>query len=171
MRLIIKSEDSNSSKQSQLTKLDAINVDDRQVKQSIHLLPCKIRPRKSTKKNQTFTAPVDKYFCPYSKDVSNDVTDKNDLVIGGKLWHASLRGKPLTGIQLGMPDGYVGLFCRKADETDQEGNADLIADQSNGCVAQQLMYWNWDRVPTREDPLLAALDWIHVSEALMSNSD
>lgn len=169
MRLIIKRDYSDQSKSSQPTESDAIIAGNCQVKQQIHLLPCKIRPRTSTKKSQTFSAPVDKYFRPYT--IADDVAEKNDSVIGGKLWHASLRGKPLTGVQLGMPDGYVGLFCRKTDETDQEGNADLIADQSNRCVTQQLMYWNWDRVPTREDPLLAALDWVHISEALMSNSN
>lgn len=169
MRLIIKRNDSDRSKPSLETEPDVINDDNRQVKQQIHLLPCKIRPRKSTKKSQTFTAPVDKYFRPYSK--VGDITKKNDSVNGDKLWHASLRGKPLTGVQLGMPEGYVGLFCRKSDESDQEGNTDLIADQGNGSVSHQFMYWNWDRVPTREDPLLAALDWVHISEALMSNSD
>lgn len=168
MRLIVKQKDSDQSKPSQQTEPDAINADNRQVKQQIHLLPCKIRPRKSTKKSQTFTAPVDKYFRPYS--VAGDVAEKPDSVNGDKLWHASLRGKPLNGVQLGMPEGYVGLFCKKTDETDQEGNVDLIADQSNSKT-RQLMYWNWDRVPTREDPLLAALDWVHISEALMSNSD
>lgn len=175
MRLIIKGNNGEQSEQPQQTEPDVIGADNLQVKQEIHLLPCKVRPRKSTSPvSQTLTAPVDRYFCPHLKDAANDddVNEKNDSGIGSKLWHASMRGKPLTGVQLGMPDGYVGLFChRGGGETDKDENSDLIADHSNGHVTQQLMYWNWDRVPTREDPLLAALDWVNISEAIMSNRD
>lgn len=46
----------------------------------------------------------------------------------------------------------------------------MIADPDD-CVTNNFMYWNWDRIPTREDPMLSALDWIRVSEALMTDDE
>lgn len=129
--------------------------------ETMHLLPCKIRPDKVAADSQTLTGPVDRYFRPYAKDATTTVGDT-------ALWHASLRGKPLTGVTLAMPDDYVGVLCSgTGDQVDQTDSSDLIADE----VTEQLMYWNWDRVPSREDPLLAALDWVRVSEAIMINDD
>jgi len=135
---------------------------DRTDQQAVHLLPCKIHTRKPGGDCQTLTAPVDRYFCPYAKSATDDES---------ALWHSSLRGKPLTGVKLSMPDGYVGVLCVGKDDS---GNAidNTAAEQSiAGEVTGQLMYWNWDRIPTREDPLLSALDWMRVSEAIMANND
>lgn len=137
----------------------------------LHLLPCKIYPRQPMANRKTQTAPVDRYFCPYTKGPTVDVHGSTDATV----WHASLRGKPLTGVKLDLPDGYVGVLCNSsnssANDNDSVGGINFIADDKDGDVNQQLMYWNWDRVPTREDPLLAALNWIHLSEAIMSNND
>lgn len=152
---------------------------------SLHLLPCKIHRPTTIKdvgnRRQTFTAPVDRYFNPYTKGLS--AASANAMPTTGSggvsptadktLWHASLRGKPLTGVQLDIPDGYVGMLCHSVSqnggcETDL-GNpvVDLVAD---GDTTEQFMYWNWDRVPTRNDPLLAALDWLLVSDAIMTSN-
>lgn len=153
---------------------------------SLHLLPCKIHWPPSIKnadgRRQRFTAPVDRYFCPYTKEPST--TGANAIAKTGSgsvcpagdktLWHASLRGKPLSGVQLSMPDGYVGLLCNSVsrnggDETNPgDSSVDLVAN--DGSVTKQLMYWNWDRVPTHDDPLLAALDWLLVSDAIMTSN-
>lgn len=88
------------------------------------------------------------------------------------MWHASLRGKPLTGVKLSMPDGYVGVLCVSEED---DGSRNTVNDSTTaavtGEITEQLMYWNWDRIPTREDPLLSALDWVRVSEAIMTNND
>ncbi|XP_025422631.1 uncharacterized protein LOC112692238 [Sipha flava] len=127
-----------------------------QARQSLHLLPCKIHPRSPDSDKQTFSAPVDRYFRPYTDATADEEN--------GALWHASLRGKPLTGVELNMPDGYVGILCSSKVEPDNfEATVKVTADDE---VTRQLMYWNWDRVPTREDPLLAAFDWVRVSEAM-----
>lgn len=152
---------------------------------SLHLLPCKIH-RPTTIKDMSgrqhrFTAPVDRYFNPYTKGLSaagaNTVpaTSSGGVspVAGKTLWHGSLRGKPLTGVQLDMPDGYVGMLCHTVSQNDGsesdpgDSAMDLVAD---GDVTKQFMYWNWDRVPTRNDPLLAALDWLLVSDAIMTSN-
>lgn len=139
--------------------------------QAIHLLPCKIHPRKSTADNQTLIGPVDQYFHPYV----NPPRSTSDQNADTALWYASLRGKPLTGVNLDMPEGYVGLLCnRSSGKTENENSTatgDLVADESCGDVLTQLTYWNWDRVPSREDPLLSAFDWVRVSEAFMTDND
>lgn len=50
------------------------------------------------------------------------------------------------------------------------GTNSVIADPDD-YVTNNFMYWNWDRIPTREDPMLFALDWIRVSEALMTDDE
>lgn len=148
--------------------------------QSIHLLPCKIHPHKPTAAdNSTITGTVDRYFHPYTKPkLSNTVLSTNNIAdkdVDTTLWHASLRGKPLTGVELGMPNGYVGLLCNRVCSKAENSNSmvlgDLVANDSCGGVLKQLIYWNWDRMPSREDPLLSAFDWVHVSEAIMTDSD
>ncbi|XP_027845708.2 ribonuclease H2 subunit C [Aphis gossypii] len=133
--------------------------------QAVHLLPCKIHTRKPDDDCQTLTALVDRYFSPYTKVAEDDES---------ALWHASLRGKPLTGVKLSMPVGYVGVLCVGEDDDGSRNTVDdsIAAEESvTGEVTEQLMYWNWDRIPTREDPLLSALDWVRVSEAIMTNND
>lgn len=34
-----------------------------------------------------------------------------------------------------------------------------------------LTYWNWDKIPSRNDAFLTALDWIDVSEAVSITID
>lgn len=151
---------------------------------SLHLLPCKIhRPITINgvgDRRQTFTAPVDRYFNPYTKGLlaagANTMPATGSGSVSptsGETWHASLRGKPLTGVQLDMPDGYVGLLCHSVSQNVGgktglgDPAVDLVAD---GDVTRQFMYWNWDLVPTRNDPLLAALDWLLVSDAMMTSN-
>jgi len=158
MRLVIKRSEHRRTEDS-----DANAVGNDQ--QAVHLLPCKIHTRKPGSDCQTLTAPVDRYFCPYTKAARDD---------GTKLWHSSLRGKPLTGVKLSMPDGYVGVLCvSKDDDGCRNAVDDSTAEVESiaGEITPQLMYWNWDRIPTREDPLLSALDWVRVSEAIMTNND
>lgn len=150
MRLVLNGRPSDDG---QLEKEAQPNgFDDQKV--TLHLLPCKIHACGET---QSSTAAVDRYFRPYAGDEA-----------GGEsaLWRASIRGKPLTGVGLDMPDGYVGVLCDKSPAAD----ADLVAS-GDDAIARRLMYWNWDRVPTREDPLLSALDWVRVSDAIMSSDD
>ncbi|KAL4126869.1 hypothetical protein QTP88_011070 [Uroleucon formosanum] len=156
MRLVIKRPEHRKTEDS-----DASIVGTGQ--QAVHLLPCKIHTREPGDDCQTSTAPVDRYFCPYTKSAAEDES---------ALWHSSLRGKPLTGVKLSMPDGYVGVLCVGKDDAGNTIDGSTAAVESiTGEVTERLMYWNWDRIPTREDPLLSALDWMRVSEAIMANND
>lgn len=187
MRLIIKRRSSDGERPAE----DAANGGEKQ--QLVHLLPCKIHPGKTTDGSHTLTAPVDRYFRPYAVAAAPGENGSD----GSKSWRASLRGKPLTGVELGMPDGYVGVLCTSGSTADRNGQEDLAAADRNGQdltaedrngqedlpaedpkvgsivgqVTERMTYWNWDRLPTREDPLLSALDWVRVSEAIMSDNN
>lgn len=169
MRLIIKRRQNDSERpaveqEQQRADGDANDVENQQ---AVHLLPCKIHPGKAVDDSHTLTAPVDRYFRPYAAAAPGE--NGSD---GNKSWRASLRGKPLTGVELGMPNGYVGVLCTSGSTDDRNGQ-DLPAEDPEagsivGEVTKGMTYWNWDRLPTREDPLLAALDWVRISEAIMS---
>lgn len=188
---------------------DEFDADAGQSPEVVHFLPCKILKRKRTVDDeQTLTAPVDRYFHPYSAGTATaksyvktdlgvttakansvdttavksypvdatakadtaNVTIKADSVDTTKLWNATFRGKPLTGIKLEMPNGFVGVMCSVSNN---KGNQDSVSDVDltvDSGVTQELMFWNWDRVPTREDPLLTAFDWLPLSEAMMANN-
>lgn len=165
MSLVIKQRQNDVEKPE---PLEPSSVENSQV---IHLLPCKIHPPKTIADNPTITGPVDRYFHPYVKPARSTADQNADTAV----WHASLRGKPLTGVKLDMPEGYVGLLCNRSSGKTENGNStstgDLVADESCGDVLAQLTYWNWDRVPSREDPLLSAFDWVRVSEAIMTDND
>lgn len=191
-------------------RYDELDADAVQSPEVLHFLPCKIQKRNRTDDDeQTLTAPVDRYFRPYTavtatavSDVeaefavttakansvdttatksdpvdvtaianTSNITDKADPVDNTKLWNATFRGKPLTGIKLEMPNGFVGVMCSVSNNKDNQVSvldADLTVDSG---ATQELMFWNWDRVPTREDPLLAAFDWVPLSEAMMANNN
>jgi len=123
-----------------------------------HLLPFSVR----SADGRPVPAPVDAYFRPYRRPVAAAADD------GGPdaLWRATFRGKPMTGLKVSTPDGYTGVLC-SAEERD--GGTDLVADADRGQVIKDVVYWNWDKVPTDEDPLLAALRWTRLSEAMMSD--
>jgi len=158
MRLVIKRPEHRQTEDSDAS---AVATD----QQAVHLLPCKIHTRKLGGGRQTLKAPVDRYFCPYTKAATDDET---------ALWHSSLRGKPLTGVKLNIPDGYVGVLCVGEDDDNRRNVVDdstSAVESITGEVTQEVMYWNWDRIPTREDPLISALDWVRVSEAIMTNDN
>lgn len=81
----------------------------------LHLLPCKIHPG-GDQSNARQQAPVDRFFSPYT---DTDPTNVDSTTV----WHASLRGRPLTGVRLNLPDDYVGVLCSSScSEVGQESS-------------------------------------------------
>ena len=62
-----------------------------------------------------------------------------------------------------MPNGYSGItfFEYKKPET---GNVERNL-YSTGMFSQ-FTYWNYDKIPSKNDAMIAALDWIDVAEAV-----
>lgn len=75
----------------------------------------------------------------------------------------SVRGYPLEGSVLSVPEAYTGIVV----ETSREG---LDPDQEKeGRVTStfnSFTYWNYDRVPGGGDAYQQALQWIQVAAAL-----
>lgn len=76
---------------------------------------------------------------------------------------ASFRGRPLLGEEISLPSGYKGLVVQETKQPLVE-NVDRTLHTSN--LFDQLTYWNWDKVPSANDPFISALSWIDIAEAV-----
>ncbi|XP_014233717.1 ribonuclease H2 subunit C [Trichogramma pretiosum] len=114
----------------------------------LHSIPCKI--------HTDDTANVETYFKPYIQNTEGDNLK------------SSFRGHPLEGKKIPVPKGYMGVtfFEYKKPETD-DAERNIYA---TGRFSE-FTYWNYDKVPTKNDPFISALDWIDIAEALHSNDD
>lgn len=60
-----------------------------------------------------------------------------------------------------LPEGYCGYVLRKGRGGTSESRVHDI-DQS----FKKITYWNLDRIPSQNDAIVSALDWINVSKAV-----
>ncbi|XP_031782820.1 ribonuclease H2 subunit C [Nasonia vitripennis] len=114
----------------------------------LHSVPCKIYCDD--------TANVATYFKPYIKNIDDEHLK------------SSFRGYPLQGKIISVPEGYTGVTFyeyKKPDNDDAERNI-----YATGTF-KQFTYWNYDKIPTKNDPFISALDWIDIAEALHSTED
>ncbi|XP_017781261.1 PREDICTED: uncharacterized protein LOC108566067 [Nicrophorus vespilloides] len=97
-------------------------------------------------------AKVKKYFETYVKEKENHLT-------------ASFRGYPLKGKVIDVPDGYKGLVLHESMKpmTEKEDRNFYVIH-----TFDKLTMWNWDKVPSKNDAMIQALDWIDIAEALHS---
>ncbi|KAG6804501.1 ribonuclease H2 subunit C [Apis mellifera caucasica] len=111
----------------------------------LHLMPCKIY-------GDEF-ANVSSYFTPYIHKMDNEH------------YNSSFRGYPLQGKKITIPFGYKGIIFFERKKTDIENierNLYLTGTFSH------FTYWNYDKLPSKNDALRAAIDWIDIAEALHS---
>lgn len=76
---------------------------------------------------------------------------------------ASFRGLPLKGTSISVPDGFKGLIFTETNQhqaEDDERNF-FLKDNFN-----KITYWNYDKLPSKNDAIVSALDWIHISQAV-----
>ncbi|XP_043477755.1 ribonuclease H2 subunit C [Leptopilina heterotoma] len=109
----------------------------------LHLMPCKIHGDESAK--------VSSYFEPY-------IRQENDECL-----QATFRGYLLQGKKVTVPKGYSGITFFEYKKPDTENTERNI--YSNGKFSE-FTYWNYDKIPSKNDALVAALDWIDIAEAL-----
>ncbi|PSN50087.1 Copine-8 [Blattella germanica] len=107
----------------------------------VHSIPCHIK--------MDGDAQVSKFFNPYIK---------ND----GEVLKASFRGYPLIGKLIQLPEGYRGIIVH---ETMKPLNEEAERNVHVTHSFKSFTYWNWDKVPSKNDAFLSALDWIEISEA------
>ncbi|XP_033191794.1 ribonuclease H2 subunit C [Bombus vancouverensis nearcticus] len=123
-----------------------MNHDLSEEKQSVlHLMPCKIYGDES--------ANVSTYFTPYIREVDD------------KVYNSSFRGYPLQGKKITLPSGYKGITFvehKKPEVEHVERNLYFTGAFSH------FTYWNYDKLPSKNDSLAAVMDWIDIAEALHS---
>uniref|UniRef100_A0A8D8CZ33 Ribonuclease H2 subunit C n=1 Tax=Culex pipiens TaxID=7175 RepID=A0A8D8CZ33_CULPI len=81
----------------------------------------------------------------------------------GKTLTNALRGFPLRGKEFNLPVGYTAVMFQ---ETKKPLSADEDRNFSFAGAFKQFTYWNYDKIPTKNDPLEKALDWMELSRAL-----
>ncbi|CAL1293607.1 unnamed protein product [Larinioides sclopetarius] len=106
-----------------------------------HLVPCKINYNGSTN--------VSNYFTPFIREQDGHLT-------------CSLRGHPLKGQKVKVPDGYVGVVLKENKKFASDDKRDL----KKVATFKDFTSWNWDIVPSSDDKLMKALQWIDVASVL-----
>ncbi|CAH2013304.1 unnamed protein product [Acanthoscelides obtectus] len=98
-------------------------------------------------------ANVEQYFNSYVK------TTKDNY------FKSSFRGYPLLGKEVPVPDGYVGLVLHESIKpiTEKEERKLRITN-----TFSNITFWNWDKVPSKNDSIIKALEWIEIAEVLHS---
>lgn len=68
------------------------------------------------------------------------------------------------------PEGYVGLVLQESVQpmTENDDRKFYVVHDFNSII-----YWNWDKVPSKNDAIDQALVWIDIAEAvnIFENSD
>ncbi|CAK1554310.1 unnamed protein product [Leptosia nina] len=120
------------------------DTDNKEVfEQRVHYIPCKIE--------EDASANVEKYFETY-------VTQNGD-----KDLTATFRGHPLDGIKLPLPEGYRGVLLTEAK---RPLNEDMERKFQVAGGFKEIIYWNWDKKPSKNDNVVRAMDWVDIAEAI-----
>ncbi|XP_058053501.1 ribonuclease H2 subunit C [Anopheles bellator] len=101
-------------------------------------------------------ANVEKFFTPYTTECQ-DGTVQN-----------ALRGYPLQGKAMALPAGHTGVILQ---ETKKPLSDDEDRNLTFAGAFRDFTYWNYDRNPSRNDPLAKALNWLQLSEVLHSEQE
>ncbi|KAI4499099.1 hypothetical protein M0802_005682 [Mischocyttarus mexicanus] len=116
-----------------------------QEKSVIHLMPCKI--------NFDGPANVSSFFQSCIQE-----TDNENCSI-------SFRGRPLQGKKIQIPKDYKGIIFFEHKKPAFE---DIKRNLYSNSFFSEFTYWNYDKIPSKNDALAKALDWIDIAEALHS---
>ncbi|XP_058805773.1 ribonuclease H2 subunit C [Phymastichus coffea] len=114
----------------------------------LHLMPCKIHSNDS--------ANVNTYFKPHIKSIDD------------KYLQSTFRGYPLYGTKIEVPKQYTGVtfYGHNKPEIDK-----MEQNMYATATFTKFTYWNYDKMPTKNDTLISALDWIDIAEALHSTEE
>uniref|UniRef100_A0A182HG17 Uncharacterized protein n=2 Tax=Anopheles arabiensis TaxID=7173 RepID=A0A182HG17_ANOAR len=96
-------------------------------------------------------ANLEQFFTPYTE------TQRD-----GTLCNA-LRGYPLRGKATSLPAGYTGVMLQETKKplSDEDDRTLTFAG-----AFRDYTYWNYDRQPSRNDPMAKALGWLQLAEVL-----
>ncbi|XP_022231816.2 ribonuclease H2 subunit C [Drosophila obscura] len=112
----------------------------------LHYLPAKV--------NGDGEANVETYFSNYTREAPE---------YGSGILTNALRGYPLVGDRIQVPEGYKGLVLQ---ETEKPLNESADRQLRLTGVFDEFTYWNYDKVPSNGDPYRQALLMADVAQAL-----
>uniref|UniRef100_A0A023F7A2 Putative ribonuclease h1/h2 small subunit n=1 Tax=Triatoma infestans TaxID=30076 RepID=A0A023F7A2_TRIIF len=117
------------------------NIKSEKTLSNVHSIPCKVHADDS--------ANVSLYFKPVEEE-------------DGKLI-SSFRGHPLDGKEIKVPANFRGMIFKELEKERFEGeDRNLILTNR----FDSFNYWNWNKIPTKSDPFISAMDWIDISQAV-----
>lgn len=132
----------------------------------IHYIPATIRGDGPAK--------VEQYFDPYTEELE----DKSTFVLNCNSYPTpflkililfvvalvnALRGFPLRGKHFTLPAGFNGVIFQ---ETKKPLSADEDRNFSFAGAFKEFTYWNYDKIPSKNDAFEKALDWMELSQVL-----
>ncbi|XKL63041.1 hypothetical protein PGB90_005405 [Kerria lacca] len=88
--------------------------------------------------------------------------NKSENIDGVKI--VSFRGRPLYGSEIYIPQNYFGYVIQKPEQKSSVGTQIFKINQS----FKKFTYWNLDRIPSNNDSLRSAFDWLDVAEVVHS---
>lgn len=74
----------------------------------------------------------------------------------------ALRGHPVNGRKFKTPDGVLGVVYEENKTKLSETNRTLKVHS----VFNEYVYWNYDKIPSDNDAIIKALDWIEISKSV-----
>ncbi|CAL4119779.1 unnamed protein product, partial [Meganyctiphanes norvegica] len=75
----------------------------------------------------------------------------------------TLRGYPLDGAVMSVPEGYTGVVLK---ETRPSINEDDDRTLRGICQFKEFTYWNLDREPGQGDKFNQAMNWMEIAGAI-----
>ena len=75
----------------------------------------------------------------------------------------ALRGFPLAGCKFTVPKTHEGVIFL---ETHRSSDADVDRNFKIKAVFDEFTYWNYDKIPSKEDKLNQALQWNEFADAV-----
>lgn len=75
----------------------------------------------------------------------------------------SFRGYPLRGKKVEIPKGYLGFVLHESIRPSREKDERKFYVVNN---FNKLIFWNWDKVPSDNDSITQALQWVDIAETV-----
>lgn len=137
------------------------NLQTEETKANVQYMPFKIHADSDTN--------VQKYFNNFVKKGDDDGKKFNNILIDINevyillVLSSSFRGYPLKGRVINVPEDYVGVVfhetCRPSTKKDERKFFPIHK-------FDKFINWNWDKIPSKNDTISQAIDWIDIAEAV-----
>lgn len=125
-----------------------------------HLMPCRIEHKELPIK-------AAEYFYPTIRQLESGGDDdqgrskeshnsKEENSTANPILAASFRGRPLHGRKVAFPDGNQAHVVGKDPRSTSVPTKQF----------REFTYWNWDALPTSDDEVMKALQWLTISKAI-----